>query len=313
MALNGNTTDGEMPAKTFRHADRALIGAWVVSLSVHIALFAVMVAIPWLSGVVKQTSEREATLTDLRELSAESKITIVPLESSTVESHKTSITEQRISPEHQSTIRELDRRDKPQLSVIGIGTGGGDFAKYGLQVGAGQSGPEFFGLGRDARAGRRIVYVVDRSGSMLGFFEALQAELKRSISKLRKSQKYHVVFFSTDPPVESPPGRLVNAIKASKERTFEFIDEVVPEGMTQPIEAMRRAFILKPDLIYFLTDGNIPEGELLIENLKTWNRQKKTRIFCIAYVNPVGRELLEEIAREHNGEFSFVSENDLEN
>jgi hypothetical protein len=130
---------------------------------------------------------------------------------------------------------------------------------------------------------------------------------------LRKSQKYHVIFFSTDPPVEAPPGRLVNAIRSSKERTFEFIDMTTPEGMTQPIEAMRRAFVLKPDLVYFLSDGDVPEGEQLQEELRTWNRREQVRIFTIAYVSSAGRQLLEDIAREHNGAFRFVSEYELGN
>ena len=139
----------------------------------------------------------------------------------------------------------------------------------------------------------------------------LRKELKESIHRLRRSQKYHVIFYSTDPPLAAPPGRLVNAIRQSKERTFDFIDQTYPEGMTQPIQAMEDAFGLNPDLIYFLSDGDIPEAELLKQNLKEWNHNRKVRIFTIAYVSAAGRGLLEEIAREHNGAFRFVSEYDL--
>ncbi len=298
--------------KSVSRMDKPLVIAWLVSVGIHVILFSVMVAVPWISQSLGLAEEPRVTTTAIRNLPQETKVKIVPLESAVVQSHKSQKVETKITPQRKTTLRELSRTKDPKLSIMGIGTGGGEFSKYGLQVGPGGSGPEFFGLGGDARAGRRIVYVVDRSGSMLGIFDDLQKELKRSIDQLRKSQKYHVIFYSTDPPIEAPPGRLVNAIRASKERTFEFIDGTTPEGMTHPLEAMKRAFTLKPDIIYFLSDGVIPEGELLKEELRTWNRKEKTRIYCIAYVNSGGKELLEDIAREHNGAFRFVSEYDLE-
>jgi hypothetical protein len=147
---------------------------------------------------------------------------------------------------------------------------------------------------------------------MTGIFGDLQKELKRSIDELRKSQKYHVIFYSMDPPLEAPPARMVNAIRASKETTFNFIDSVIPEGPTQPIEAMRLAFTHNPDIIFFLSDGEIPEAEQLKGLLREWNRRHNVRIFTIAYVSPGGRQLLEDIAREHDGAFRFVSEYDLD-
>ena len=271
-----------------------------------------MVAVPWINNTAGAPATHDVTATALRDLPKHPKFSMVPEESPFAQQPRPEQQQTRITPEQQRTLRDLAQAARPRLSVVGIGTGGGDFAKYGLHVGTGAVGPQFFGLGGEARAARRIVYVVDRSGSMLGVFGDLRRELKRSIDRLRKSQKYHVIFYSTDPPVEASPKRLVNAIRASKEKTFDFIDQITPGGMTQPIEAMRRAFALEPDLVYFLSDGDIPEAALLKENLRLWNRQENVRIFTIAYVSSAGRELLEDIAREHNGAFRFVSEYELE-
>lgn len=289
----------------------ALLAAWVASLGVHVVLFALMVAIPWIRERTGSDEAPRVSTTDLRDLPQQTRFTMAPVKSPFATTIDNTRTEQKIEPRESDALSELRTMRTARVEIVGIGTGGGEFSKYGIQVGAGGSGPQFFGLGGEAKAARRIVYVVDRSGSMMGIFDDLRAELKRSIDRLRKSQKYHVIFYSTDPPVEAPPGRLVNAIRASKERTFEFIDMTVPEGMTQPIEAMRRAFVLNPDLIYFLSDGDIPEAELLKENLRTWNRKEKVRIFTIAYVSSAGRQLLEDIAREHHGAFRFVSEYEL--
>lgn len=292
--------------------DTALIWAWGASLGVHLLLFSVMVALPWINETLSGTDSPLVATTDLHDAPKRMKFGMTPVESPFARMQRNKNKPSRISPDQQGTLRELSSLNRSDLSIVGIGTGGGEFSKYGLNMGGGHTGPQFFGLGGEARSARRIIYVVDRSGSMIGVFEDLRKELKRSVDRLRKSQKYHVIFYSSDPPIEAPPSRLVHAIRASKTRTFAFIDQVIPEGMTQPIEAMRRAFRLKPDLIYFLSDGDIPEAELLKENLAKWNRSEKVKIFTIAYVSGAGRHLLEEIAREHNGEFRFVSEYELD-
>ncbi len=201
----------------------------------------------------------------------------------------------------------------PGMSVIGIGPGGGegggDAARYGLTVGSG-GGPEFFGLGGAAPGVRSIVYVVDRSGSMVDTFNHVRAELRRSISALRRSQKFHVVFFNSGEPLENLPERLVNAIDANKEQFFTFLAGVTPGGGTKPERALRRGLALEPDLLYLLSDG-INFDPDLPRKLDDWNRARKTKIYTIAYLDQGGREMLEGIARQHGGEFKFVSEDDL--
>ena len=294
-----------------RGLDSALVLAWLVSVGVHIILFGTMVAIPWITESMGRDDSLDLTATEIRPAADETKFTMVPNKPARLTPPVEQRADEQVVPKRKSSLDQLTEPTRDKLAVVGIGTGGGEFTKYGLRAGPGGSGPQFFGLGGEARAARSIVYVVDRSGSMIDVFDDLRAELKRSIDRLRKSQKYHVIFYSTDPPLESPPARLVNAIRATKEVTFEFIDQVMPEGMTQPIEAMRRAFLLEPDLIYFLSDGDIPTADQLKEELRLWNKEEKVRIFTIAYVSTAGRQLLEEIAREHNGEFKFVSEYDL--
>ena len=195
------------------------------------------------------------------------------------------------------------------LSIIGIGTGAaGELTRYGLSIGEGVA-PEFFGLGRTERGARSVVYVVDRSGSMLDTFVHVREELKRSISELRRSQKFHVIFFNAGDPLEAPPQRLVSAIAAQKAAFFEFLQSVYPEGSTHPERAMRRALALEPDILYFLTDGEFDPG--LLPKLQEWNRERRVRIYTIAYFDESGARLLESIAREHGGAFKYVTEADL--
>jgi uncharacterized protein with von Willebrand factor type A (vWA) domain len=145
---------------------------------------------------------------------------------------------------------------------------------------------------------------------MIDTFHYVQKELNRSISALRRSQQFHVIFFNSGPPLENPPQKLVHAVAAHRQQFFEFLQEVEPRGGTKPDPAMARALALKPDLIYLLSDGIDFDPEI-ITRLNEWNRDRRVRICTIAYLDPGGRQILERIAREHNGEFTFISEHNL--
>lgn len=239
----------------------------------------------------------------------------------------------RFHPEHMVDVRQMTRPGSPVgepgsgfgtgsgeglvgsggggLDIIGIGTGGAgdaDFTGGGGGGGGGGVGPEFFGAGgAKAKGAARVVYVVDRSGSMIDTFDMVREELRASISRLDMSQKFHVIFFNVG-ALENPPKRLVAARPAQKKEFFDFMDTVRPEGSTNPAAAMERAFQCDPEIIFFLTDGAFHES--LIEHMRNWNRGRRVRVFTIAFMDQQGRQLLEKIAREHNGECKFVAGRD---
>ncbi len=288
---------------------RAVVAAWVVSIAVHGLLFLGMLVLVFPFGG-REDSPTDFTATHAEIVGSLDGMSLMPTpvpdrQRVTMPDSKVA----RFTPKVFTPLSEMTMTKKPELSIIGIGAGGGDFARHGLMVG-GMPGPEFFGVGGSARGARKIVYVVDMSGSMIDTFEYVRGELKRSISALRRSQKFHVIFFNATQPLENTPKRLVSAIDAQKEQFFEFLKDVVPRGGTQPGPALRRALALEPDLIYLLTDGDRFSQDLP-RKLDAWNRDHHTRIYTIGYLNELGRAMLEQIAREHQGEFKFVSEYDL--
>jgi hypothetical protein len=191
---------------------------------------------------------------------------------------------------------------------IGVGGGGGPAVGQGLGTGGGGDGPRtaFYGSGGNAY---KVCYVIDRSGSMLDAFDYLRDELKRSIRDLVAQQQFHVVFFSAGRPEELPPGKLVNATQANKEKAFKYLDTVVPGGQTQPGPALERAFACKPELIYLMTDGDFDSK--VIDTLRRLNRDKKVKINTFSFIFKPGEALLKQIASEHGGRYKHVSEDDL--
>ncbi len=301
---------GHEGSASFNLSGGAVLTAWVTSVTVHTLLFFGMLGVVFpFSPSAKETEPLVVHAEIIDGVEPAPMIATLPHNLPDPALQPEQIHE-RLVPKEFTDLSQLTMAPKPDLAIIGIGAGGGgDFSKYGLTVGS-SPGPEFFGLGASARGARKIVYVVDRSGSMMDTFVYVQAELRRSISALRRSQKFHVIFFNTGLPLENPPKRLVSAIDAHKEQFFMFLEGVTPSGGTKPAAAMRRALALEPDLIYLLSDGIDFEPRLL-EDLDEWNRSRRVQIYTIAYLDQTGRELLEQIAREHRGEFKFVSEDDL--
>jgi uncharacterized protein with von Willebrand factor type A (vWA) domain len=180
---------------------------------------------------------------------------------------------------------------------------GGDLAR--LQPAAPVT--KFFASGGNAYT---IVYLVDRSGSMIDTIEPLKREIKRSIGELQPMQKFHVIFFSSGEPVEGPAKELIWATDRNKKQNFDFIDKVEARGQTDPRWAMQRALQLKPDLVYLLTDGVFAND--IADKLIEWAKLHKVKVNTIAYVMESGGSVLRRIAEETGGVYRFVSEEQLQ-
>jgi hypothetical protein len=198
-----------------------------------------------------------------------------------------------------------------EIPIIGIG---------GSPIGG---GPESFGTGSGGRGNpfppewieeaRKIVYVVDRSGSMTDSIEYVKAELKRSVGELDEEKEFHVIFYSSGPCVEMPMRRLVDVTERNKRFSYEFIDGVIAQGETDPSDALRRAFAVRPEVIYLLTDGEFDRA--IVGLVRSLNTGGKVRVHTIGflYTQPgtSAEAVLKQIAAENGGNYKFVSSGDL--
>ena len=213
----------------------------------------------------------------------------------------------------QNPFPDVASNNLEQLDVIGVGGGGKEIGGFeGLGTGRG-----FFGAGGGGGGGgdvdesARIVYVVDRSGSMTDSIDFVKWELKRSIGELSEAKEFHVIFYSSGPPVEMPTRRLVNATERNKQLAYEFIDGVIAQGETDPSKALERAFDCKPELIYLLTDGEFDRA--IIDQVKRLNVGAKVTVHTIGFLYKTGETVLKQIAEDSHGNYKFVSEQDLAN
>jgi Ca-activated chloride channel family protein len=104
-----------------------------------------------------------------------------------------------------------------------------------------------------------VVYVIDRSVSM-GLNDGLtraKQELLASLGRMPVDTWFQIIIFNRSVQMLEPEsaGGLLAASFENKQKAAEFLASVQPEGGTLPVPALKRALVLKPDVIFFLSDA----------------------------------------------------------
>jgi hypothetical protein len=128
--------------------------------------------------------------------------------------------------------------------------------------------------------GQTFVYVIDRSSSM-GLHGALQSarqQLLASLEQLPETARFQVIIFNrTAEPLIPSRQYLMAATLENKRLAARRLEELVAEGGTDHLAALRRALGLRPDVIYFLTDAD----DLTSEHLRAAERLNTGRFTAI--------------------------------
>ncbi len=187
----------------------------------------------------------------------------------------------------------------------GIGNGDGSGGD-GDALGGGAAGTSFFGVGS---RGTRFAYIVDKSGSMESsrrWWTAVK-EMKRSITALPDFAHVHILLYDdgyTAPPFQDG---WVRASKTNLGRIERWLDQISPSGGTIPLGGFTEVFSLDvpPDVIFFMTDGEIPADTAVQVGLLN-SRGRKVVVHCVAFGDPASQQQLKQIAAESGGQYRFV-------
>ncbi len=176
--------------------------------------------------------------------------------------------------------------------------------------------------GSDAR---RIVYVIDASGSTTALFPAIAAELERSLLALRATQLATIVVAQGDPetgrslaraapaPNGKEPLRRATGTNARRLAGW-FRDEVRPAGRSDFVPALERALAMRPDAVFLLAPATDPalidatRTRSLLEALDELNpiapsTGRRRSLIAIVHIGALYEgDPLSAIAAEHSGD-----------
>ena len=161
-----------------------------------------------------------------------------------------------------------------------------------------------------------VVYLIDRSGSMVDTFDTVRREMLLSIEGITPDRKFHVVLFADGKPIEKTPRAMTPATDKAKVALVKFIEPVRASGKTDPIPAINRAFDAlgrgssgKVAIIHLLTDGVFPDNDAVLKTIRRRNPGGRIQINTILYGNrpPVAEKVMSRIADENGGKYRFIS------
>jgi hypothetical protein len=181
------------------------------------------------------------------------------------------------------------------------GLGGSETGLTGTTV-------DFFQVGIRAES---VVYVIDRSSSMglRGALELAKRELLVSLEKLPAQTRFQVIVYNRRAECLRIAGRtdLVAASVENKREVAALLQAVRPEGSTDPLPALRQALVLRPEVIFFLSDAD--DLNVRQVNALTQLNRGHTAIHTIE-LNTLHRnrddQPLQMLARNNRGEYRAV-------
>lgn len=190
-----------------------------------------------------------------------------------------------------------------EAGVFSVAGGGGGEGGFGSGAG---SGTTFFGV---AGRGKRIGYVVDKSGSMgsAGRIHVALEELRNSVAALPDFASVCIALFDDGFATVDPESGFVKCHPSDLAKLRTWLANIAPGGGTNPVPAFAFLFSRRdrPDAVFFMSDGEIPP-DAADEILRLNRRGPNTVIHCIAYGQAAASAPLRRIAAETGGTFSIT-------
>ncbi len=177
------------------------------------------------------------------------------------------------------------------------------------------AGPAVVFFGAKAQA-KNVIYLTDRSGSMIDTFDQVKLEMLRSIGRLRPTQRFRVLLMADGPPKGFPRVKASTTTTARRDNKIsagKFIDSALAEGMTDPLPALKDAFATAkaadgPTVIFLLTDGVFNDNDRVLAEVAQAKLPQSVVIHTILFGNqpPEAVEVMKKIAKQTGGEYRFV-------
>ena len=162
--------------------------------------------------------------------------------------------------------------------------------------------------------GKRIVFVCAASGGMMAQFDNVRVEIRKAIEALTLHQEFCVLFFQED-GLKPADAKLLPATSANKQRAYDLMDSITLRGPSQPNPAIKLAFTLHPDMVFFFASSNfLYNPDVNVQLFATLNTDHKCRVHTIDCGEgddkdrKEGEKALRQIATDSGGTYAHLLE-----
>jgi Ca-activated chloride channel family protein len=163
---------------------------------------------------------------------------------------------------------------------------------------------------RQAAAGRDVVFVLDRSGSMGGWkMVAARRAVARMVDGLNTNDRFSVLAF--DNMVESPHRGLVDATDRARFAAVEWLSKVDARGGTEMYQPLNEAASYfdgyrgaREPVIVLITDGQVGNEAQLVKLVG--DKARSARVFTLGIDRAVNEGFLRRLAEMSGGTCSLV-------
>ncbi len=292
---------------------------WVASVGLHAGLILLGFLISW---TVMRVSDDEAPVRVTADFESLDYDPLVRLPAQSASFAEPLPSEAAAEQPAQTLSREPNDAVEAPLSLISDAL---EPLDAGFDMSAPGESATFVGI-RSTNA-RRIVYVIDASGSMIRSLKIVLEELARSLDALAGPQSFGIIFFQGDEALMVPPtNRLVEATEQATIEALQWIHRhVIPSGRSNPLAAIEMSLGLRPDVIFLLSENITGSGPFeidqedllgLLEKLNPADPRtgrRATRINCVQFLYPDPLDTLKKIAQRHGGPkgYKFLDTDEL--
>jgi len=155
--------------------------------------------------------------------------------------------------------------------------------------------------------GTKFVWVIDRSGSMYGSkLSQVIKEVLQSLSDLNDKCQFNIIIYDDRFDVWRPGGKLMTADTANRKDAERFVQDITSRGGTEHRLPLLEAIKYKPEVIFFLTDGqSLKQTELEEICHASGNISINVIQFDDGYD---GRsEILRQLALRNKGQYKYIN------
>jgi hypothetical protein len=293
------------------------IPAWLLSLVLHTGLFLLLLLA--VSVVPRGATNTETRTGGIVLVDLQSESTEYLSEGDTREVNSTASAEQSPPPTLVSDQLppDLPGMESSEVPLTGVGKElvdglpGAEQLIEGeganLRIG-GRVTTEVFGV---KGTGSKFVYVFDRSKSMEGYgarpLLAARQALLQSLQSLGEKHQFQILFYNEGISIfkYNQLNQLHFATEELKSAATQFVKSIRGDGGTDHMNALKQALLLKPDVIFLLTDAEGGFSRAELRELNQLNRSAAV-INAIEFGEIRGRDRsLETLTAENGGQYVF--------